>query len=168
MRLAAAAGLDVASVEPRTVRGRNFLLVARHDRRVDDNGPRLAPLYDLLSTIVYPELSPGLAMKIGGSSTLDEINAGAWAAFALEAAIGLPLIRRRVAEISEAVKDQAESVATELIHAGLDGTFLARIAGWPWTGRDAAGSRSARAPDSRDRTRYGAHFANVTWPVACL
>lgn len=67
-------------------------------------------------------------MKIGGSSTLDEINAGAWAAFALEAAIGLPLIRRRVAEISEAVKDQAESVATELIHAGLDGTFLARIA----------------------------------------
>ena len=67
-------------------------------------------------------------MKIGGCSTLDEINAGAWAAFALEAAIGLPLIRRRVTEISEAVKDQAEGVATELMHAGLDGPFLSRIA----------------------------------------
>ena len=142
MRLAAAIGLDVASVETRIVRDRTFLLVQRYDRsrgedgvvrrihqedfcqalgvpsetkyaseggptfkdgfeflrRVaarpavdvlklldaaifnlivgnadahgknfsildDGEGPRLAPLYDLLATLAYPELSPKLAMQ---------------------------------------------------------------------------------------------------------
>ena len=39
--------------------GKNFSLLHA------DAGTCLAPLYDLLTTIVYPELSPRLAMKIG-------------------------------------------------------------------------------------------------------
>ncbi len=34
----------------------------------------LAPLYDLLSTVLYPELSPKLAMKIGGKHLLKELD----------------------------------------------------------------------------------------------
>jgi serine/threonine-protein kinase HipA len=51
-------------------------------------GPRLAPLYDLLSTVAYPELSPKLAMKIGGRATLEEMDARAWEAFAAMRRVG--------------------------------------------------------------------------------
>ncbi len=207
MRLAAAAGLDVASVEPRVVRDRTFLLVARYDRSTDgdghvrrihqedfcqalginperkyaaeggptlencfalvrrtalrpavdilklldavifnllvgnadahgknfsilydEGGPRLAPLYDLLATVAYPELSPRLAMRVGRRSTLGEMDVKAWAAFAAGATLGLPLVRRRVTEISETVKVQVQEVAGALIRPGLDKQVLSRIA----------------------------------------
>lgn len=207
MRLAAAAGLDVARVEPRVVSDRTYLLVERYDRSsdpagqvrrihqedfcqalainperkyageggptfsncfgllrqvcvrpavevlklldavifnllvgnadahgknfsvlYDEGGPRLAPLYDLLATVVYPELSPNLAMKIGGAATLGDMDSKAWATFAGEATLGLPLVRRRVTEISKAVKEQANKVACTLIQPGLDEEILSRIA----------------------------------------
>jgi serine/threonine-protein kinase HipA len=43
--------------------GKNFSLVYRADGQT-----RLAPLYDLVSTTAYPELSARMAMKIGGES----------------------------------------------------------------------------------------------------
>ncbi|MDE0029414.1 MAG: type II toxin-antitoxin system HipA family toxin [Deltaproteobacteria bacterium] len=104
--------------------GKNFSIL--YDE--DEEGPRLAPLYDLLATVAYAELSPGMAMKIGRRATLGEMDGRAWAAFATDATLGLPLIRRRVFEISEAVKTHAAHVANGLMHAGLDEQFLARTA----------------------------------------
>ncbi len=207
MRLAAAAGLDVASVEARAIRDRRFLLVSRYDRATgsdgrvrrihqedfcqalavnperkysadggptlkncfellrrlalrpavdvlklldavifnllvgnadahgknfsilyEGDGPRLAPLYDLLATIAYPELSTGMAMKVGRRAMLEEMDARGWAVFAADATLGLPLVRRRVTEIGEAVKARAEGVATALRQPGLDGHLLSRMA----------------------------------------
>jgi serine/threonine-protein kinase HipA len=207
MRLAAAAGLDVAAVEPRIVRDRTFLLVQRYDRsrgeyggvrrihqedfcqalgvppetkyaseggptfkdcfellrRVaarpavdvlklldavifnlivgnadahgknfsilyDRDGPRLAPLYDLLATVAYPELSPKLAMRIGKRATLGEIDGKGWIAFAVDAGVGMPLIRRRVSEVSQTVMARANEVASELMRPGLDEAALSRFA----------------------------------------
>lgn len=207
MRLAAAIGLDVAPVEPRTVEDRTFLLVQRYDRATGDDGfvrrihqedfcqalgvppetkyaseggptfkdcfallrrvaarpavdvlklldavifnviagnadahgknfsilydaegPRLAPLYDLLATVAYPDLSPKFAMKIGKRATLAELDAKGWAAFAADAGLGLPLIRRRVAEISKDVRDKATVVAGELSRLGLDRMAIEQFA----------------------------------------
>jgi serine/threonine-protein kinase HipA len=207
MRLAAAIGLDVAPVEPRTVQDRTFLLVQRYDRAIGDDGfvrrihqedfcqalgvppetkyaseggptfrdcfallrrvaerpavdvlklldavifnviagnadahgknfsilygdegPRLAPLYDLLATVAYPDLSPKFAMKIGKRATLAELDAKGWAAFAAEAGVGLPLVRRRVAEISKSVLEKATVVATELLRPGLDRNAIGQFA----------------------------------------
>lgn len=207
MRLAAAIGLDVAPVEPRTVQDRTFLLVQRYDRATGDDGfvrrihqedfcqalgvppetkyaseggptfkdcfallrrlaarpavdvlklldavifnviagnadahgknfsilydaegPRLAPLYDLLATVAYPDLSPKFAMKIGKRATLAELDAKGWAAFATDAGLGLPLVRRRVAEMSKGVRDKATGVAAELSRAGLDRTAIEQFA----------------------------------------
>ncbi|MGE3832139.1 MAG: type II toxin-antitoxin system HipA family toxin, partial [Parvibaculaceae bacterium] len=44
--------------------GKNFSIL------YGDDGPRLAPLYDLLATIAYPDLSQKFAMKIGKRATL--------------------------------------------------------------------------------------------------
>lgn len=101
--------------------GKNFSVL------YDEGGPRLAPLYDLLATVAYPELSPNLAIKIGGAATLDDMDLKAWAAFAQDATLGLPLVRRRVTEISETVQGQASEVAHALIRPGLDEEILSRI-----------------------------------------
>lgn len=209
MRLAGAAGLEVAQVEPRVLPGpgRTFLLVERYDRDRSDPeqvrrlhqedfcqalgvpverkyqseggptlgdgfallrrvsaqesedslklldavifntvvgnadahgknfsllygpaGPRLAPLYDLLSTVVYPELSARFAMKIGRQAVLEELDAASWADFARKAELGLPLVRRRVAELSEIIAGAAGAVPGPLAEAGLEPDALERLA----------------------------------------
>lgn len=101
--------------------GKNFSIL------YSDEGPRLAPLYDLLATVAYPELSPKFAMKIGKRSTLAELDARGWGAFAADAGLGLPLIRRRVAEISEKVIAQADKAAGALSDQRLDQAALERF-----------------------------------------
>ncbi|MCA6224744.1 MAG: type II toxin-antitoxin system HipA family toxin [Phenylobacterium sp.] len=102
--------------------GKNFSIL------YDAEGPRLAPLYDLLATVAYPELSPSFAMRIGNRATLAELDAAAWAAFAADAGLGVPLVRRRVAEISKGVVEKATTVASELSRLGLNPTALEQFA----------------------------------------
>jgi serine/threonine-protein kinase HipA len=102
--------------------GKNFSILYGTD------GPELAPLYDLLSTVVFPALSPKLAMKIGERATLEEMDAKGWAKFAADAGIGLPLTRRRVGELCGRVKGAAARVAEELSRPGLDASALAGYA----------------------------------------
>lgn len=101
--------------------GKNFSIL------YDDEGPRLAPLYDLLATVTYPELSPNLAMKIGKRATLAEMDAKGWATLASEAGLGLPLIRRKVSEICDSVNTRAHEVAGALLLPGLDETALTKF-----------------------------------------
>jgi serine/threonine-protein kinase HipA len=103
--------------------GKNFSIL--HDAE----GPRLAPLYDLLATVAYPDLSPKFAMKIGKRATLAELDAKGWAEFAADAGIGLPLIRRRVAEISKGVLAKASAVAGELSRPELNAAAIEQFAG---------------------------------------
>ena len=205
MRLAAAVGLQVAAVEPRTVAGRRpFLLVARYDRVEDhgrlhrlhqedfcqamaipperkyqkEGGPtmskcfdllrraatrpaiqvlklidaavfnviagnadahgknfsllylnddvQLAPLYDLLCTAAYPELSPQLAMKIGGRATIDEMGPKTWPEFAATVGVGAPHVMRRVRDLCASIEQQLPTV-TEGISAGLETKEIDRV-----------------------------------------
>ena len=102
--------------------GKNFSLL--HDGR----GPRLAPLYDLLATVAYPELSPRLAMRLGRRGTLEEMDARGWASFANDGGLSLPLVRRRVVEVAERVEAHAEDVADRLVRPGLDEALLGTLA----------------------------------------
>ena len=83
---------------------------------------------DLLATVAYPELSPKLAMRIGKRATLGEMDAKGWIAFAADAGVGMPLIRRRVSEVSQTVMARANEVASELMRPGLDEAALSRFA----------------------------------------
>lgn len=71
-----------------------------------DSTIRLAPLYDLLSTIAYPDLSPKLAMKIAKKATLEKIEPRHWDRFAEDVNIGAPYLRRRVRQLCEATLAQ--------------------------------------------------------------
>lgn len=94
--------------------GKNFSILYA------ETGPRLAPLYDLLCTVRYPELSPAFAMKIGGEAKLEAMGAAAWTLFANQAGLGLPLVRRRVQELAELVPEKVRGVLDGLAAPGLD------------------------------------------------
>jgi serine/threonine-protein kinase HipA len=74
---------------------------------------RLAPLYDLLSTSYYPELSPKMAMKIGGEYLSGKIIAKHFEQLAEEASLAKPMVRRRVPELAESILSTMPSVTTD-------------------------------------------------------
>ncbi len=76
--------------------GKNFSLLYRAA------GVTLAPFYDLLSTVIYPGLSPNLAMTIAQRATLQEIGPATWPAFADDIGFPASFVRRRVKELSDA------------------------------------------------------------------
>lgn len=102
--------------------GKNFSLLYQ------SAGVSLSPFYDLLSTVAYPDLSPNLAMKIARRATLEEIGQVTWTAFAED--IGLPasFVRRRVRELSDAVRNQVTSLPDSAALTGLDASVLRRYA----------------------------------------
>ncbi|MCY3996541.1 MAG: type II toxin-antitoxin system HipA family toxin [Rhodobacter sp.] len=73
------------------------------------DGTNLAPLYDLLCTVAYPDLSPRFAMKIGGCRTLGEIRPAHLEKFARDIEIRAPFIRKRLGEIAEAIIEKADA-----------------------------------------------------------
>ena len=85
-------------------------------------------MYDLLSTVAYPELDPGFAMRIGGRRTLEELRAGDWDRFARTCGLGAPFVRRRVRELAERARECAGPVAAALSHPGLSDEVLAGCA----------------------------------------
>lgn len=131
--------------------GKNFSLLLAGPSADRGAGARLAPLYDLLATVAYPDLSPKLAMKIGKRATLAEMDDGAWAAFAAEAGLGPPLVRRRVAEISDRVREQAGAVASGLATPGLDEAALSRFARLVQLRAEACARTTGKAAPRRKR-----------------
>jgi len=102
--------------------GKNFSLLYR------PGSVALAPFYDLLATVAYPDLSPRLAMKIAKRATIEEIGPTTWGEFAAEVGLGAPFVRRRVVELAEAVIVQARVVAESPALAGLNAGALTSYA----------------------------------------
>nr|WP_237451908.1 type II toxin-antitoxin system HipA family toxin [Qipengyuania oceanensis] len=82
---------------------KNYSLLRRENGEVV-----LAPLYDLVATHMWKELSPKLAMRFGRAATLEEFDRESVARFADEAGLGAPYIRRRVSDLAEAVTEEIE------------------------------------------------------------
>lgn len=80
--------------------GKNFSLLyqgaSRRDLQV-----RLAPFYDLLSTVYYPDLAPKMAMKIGGEYVSGKVMPRNFERLAEEAGLGKPFVKKRVHEMAE-------------------------------------------------------------------
>ncbi|AWW72939.1 phosphatidylinositol kinase [Erythrobacter sp. KY5] len=68
----------------------------------------LAPLYDLVATHMWKELSPKLAMRFGRAATLEEFDGENVVRFAEEAGLGAPYIRRRIGELAQSIVHENE------------------------------------------------------------
>lgn len=101
---------------------KNFSLLYHENGAVE-----LAPLYDLLSTVYYPELSPRLAMKIAKRHTLEELRAPDWEKFAEETGLALRFVRARAKELTDAVSESIGETKAELTGAASDRNAVEEI-----------------------------------------
>jgi serine/threonine-protein kinase HipA len=83
---------------------------------------RLAPLYDVVSTRYYPELTHEMAMRIGGEYSSDRVSKANFEQLAQDAGLAKPLVRRRVPEL-------AEAVLSNLDKTGIDHPVAEALAG---------------------------------------
>ncbi len=74
----------------------------------------LAPLYDLLCTAVYPDLSQRFAMKIGRRRTLEEVSPADLETFARDIKIRAPFVRSRFGAIADAIIGNADAALSSL------------------------------------------------------
>ena len=72
--------------------------------------PVLAPFYDLLSTAVYPKLTPKMAMKIGSKYKFSEVQARHWAQFAQSAGLAKAAAKKRILALAKALPGAARSL----------------------------------------------------------
>ena len=84
--------------------GKNFSLL------YGAQGAGLAPLYDLLSTAVYPRLTEKMAMKLGGKYRFAELMPRHWAQFAVHAGLSPALARKRTLGIARRLPDLARQI----------------------------------------------------------
>jgi serine/threonine-protein kinase HipA len=82
--------------------GKNFSLLYR-GIATGDMQVSLSPLYDIVSTVYYPEISRTMAMKLGGEYSSEKVMPRNFEQFAEEAGLAKPMVRRRVMEVIEAI-----------------------------------------------------------------
>src|SRR6185369_8437263 len=86
--------------------GKNFSLL------YPDKEIRLAPLYDAISTIYYPELNSDMAMRIGREYSSDKVTPRDFEQLAGDAGLAKPLARRRVPELATVAIETLEKMNT--------------------------------------------------------
>ena len=84
--------------------GKNFSLIYRGSG-TESPEIGLAPLYDIVSTLYYPELTRDMAMRIGDEYSSEKVTARNFEKLAEEAGLGKPLVRARVRQMAERVID---------------------------------------------------------------
>jgi len=90
--------------------GKNFSLL------YDGPSPTLAPLYDLVSTTCYPELTTRLAMSIDGARNIADIDADAWTSLARQTGYSTRFIRGATSSMIERTALEAEQLASSPPH----------------------------------------------------
>ena len=70
----------------------------------------LAPLYDMLSTAVYPTLTPKMAMKIGSKYKFSEVEKRHWEQFAEDVGLTAAQARRRILELARSLPATARQL----------------------------------------------------------
>lgn len=90
---------------------KNFALLYESAR------PGLAPLYDLVSTAAYPDLTDRLACKIGVATKLDEVSDDAFVAAARDCELNEKVAIGQARELAAVVGARVSELASEVEHA---------------------------------------------------
>jgi serine/threonine-protein kinase HipA len=82
----------------------------------DTSAPTLAPLYDLVSTTAYTELTTRLAMSIDGATQISDVNTSTWEALAKETGYSTRFVRSTTNSMIERTIDEAGRLAAQPWH----------------------------------------------------
>jgi serine/threonine-protein kinase HipA len=83
-----------------------------------DGGVRLAPLYDVVSTAVYPELNQGLALAIGDELDVSAIGPTQWRDLANDFGLNPGQFARTRAKLADDVSNAAAELRTQASAVG--------------------------------------------------
>ncbi len=86
-----------------------------------DGTRRMAPLYDQVCTLAWPELSKSLSMKIGSAGSLAEVSPEHFKQLSTDARLGWPMVRERL--INLCTKMAATNPACVMLKQARDGNF---------------------------------------------
>ena len=78
-----------------------------------DGERRLAPFYDLVTTLAWPELTAKPAMKIGHADSIDVFEPAEWKFLARETGLAWPLLRERLILSARTVLERMDSVLAQ-------------------------------------------------------
>lgn len=110
--------------------GKNFSLLYISEFAIlilNGIGVQLAPLYDLLCTVYYPQLSPKMAMKIGGEYDSADVTPEHFAQMAADIGFSEKMVVRRVPEMAETIiKALAEMEMTHPVARDIAKVIAAR------------------------------------------
>jgi serine/threonine-protein kinase HipA len=84
--------------------------------------PVLAPLYDVLCTAVYPDVSSKMAMKIGSKYQFDQVMPRHWEQFSKDTGLGYTQLRKRLIQFAGSLPATARKLQTDVNDA--DGILL--------------------------------------------
>lgn len=87
---------------------KNFSLL--YARPSSKSAPTLAPLYDVLSTAIYPSLTPKMAMKLGSKYKFSEVQSRHWEQFAETAGLARAQTRKRILGMAQALPKAARTL----------------------------------------------------------
>lgn len=95
-------------------------LIGNHDAHAKNfsllhsgSAPVLAPLYDALSTAVYPALTPKMAMKIGSKYKFSEVQVQHWNLFAQNADLSKAQTRKHILELARLLPPTARKLQSD-------------------------------------------------------
>ncbi|MBW2432731.1 MAG: HipA domain-containing protein, partial [Deltaproteobacteria bacterium] len=89
---------------------KNLSFVIEEGRKI-----RLAPFYDLLSTLIYPEISKRVAMKIGNESRFEWVFERHWQRMADQADIKFSYLKKMLLDYSNKLPIIADELADDFI-----------------------------------------------------
>jgi serine/threonine-protein kinase HipA len=101
--------------------GKNYSVLYRGGER------RLAPFYDLVCTLAWPEISKTPAMKIGRGDSLESITLAHWRKMTEETRLSWPLLQERMAELCQLTIDALRDPGVRA--AASDEATVDRVAG---------------------------------------
>ena len=94
----------------------------------NDGRPSVAPLYDAMSTLVYPQIYNAMAMEIGGHYEFKDVTRESFAAFAEKCDINPRAVLDRLDALAAKLPNKAAELAVEMSDEGHPSPIYARIA----------------------------------------
>lgn len=101
--------------------GKNYSLI------YGKNSVELAPIYDVICTVVYPDLASHFAMKLVKKDNLADLYPRHWDRFAHEVGLGSPQVRKRLRSMVERLPAEARDVQQEFTTKGHNQPILRKI-----------------------------------------
>jgi serine/threonine-protein kinase HipA len=109
-------------------------LIGNHDAHAKNfsllytaKGAVLAPLYDALSSAVYPRLTDKMAMKLGSKYKFSEVQVRHWEQFAKDAALSPAQVKKRILDIARQLPALARATQAAFDAQGTSHAILSQI-----------------------------------------